>query len=200
MAGNGNNNLEALLDQLSDVTGDNDEVSVGEIQSAVGHRSFAPLLVVFGLIVLTPIGGIPGVPTIFGVVVILLAGQILIGRKSLWIPSVITERSFGADKLGKGIDKIRPVASWIDKVLKPRLTVLTKGAGVYGIAAACVLIALVLPPMELVPGAATLPAASIVLFALALMAHDGLLAALGYAALVGTIYLVVTQVPFGVLF
>ena len=197
MFGNGQKDLEDLLDDISEIADEKNEISVGTIQQCVGSRSFAPLLAVFGIIVLTPLGGIPGVPTTFGIVVILLAGQILIGRKSLWLPKVITERSFEGEKLHKGIEKIRPVAGWIDKILRPRLTVLTKGGAVYGIAAACVLLAFMFPPLELLPGAAAAPAGSIVLFALALMANDGLLAALGYAVIAVTLYLVTTKVPYG---
>ncbi|MEX2454080.1 MAG: exopolysaccharide biosynthesis protein [Rhodospirillaceae bacterium] len=199
MSANGSN-LENLLDDLSETSKASDEISVGDIQDAVGHRSFAPLLAAFALIVLTPVGGIPGVPTAFGGVVVLLAGQILIGRNSLWLPSFITERAVASEKLQAGIERIRFVASFVDRVLHPRLTVLADGWGTYGIATACIVLAGMLPLLEIVPGAAAVPAIAILMFALALMAKDGLVAAIGYAALFGTVYLVVIWVPFGAVF
>lgn len=187
--------LEDLLDDLVAASETADTVSVADIQQAVGRRSFAPLLASFGLMVLTPVGAIPGVPTAFGIVVILLAGQILIGRHSLWLPKVLTDRAVSADRLRGSAEKIRPVAARVDRVLRPRLALLTQGISAYAIAAACVLLALTLPPLEFIPTGAALPAAAITAFALALMTGDGLLAMLGYSVFLATLWLVATAVP-----
>ncbi len=52
-----------------------------EIVEAVGERSFGSILLLAGIITLTPlIGDIPGVPSIMGLIVFLIAIQLLIGR------------------------------------------------------------------------------------------------------------------------
>ena len=51
------------------------------------------------------------------------------------------------------------------------------------IAAACILLALTIPPLEMLPFASTLIAAVISLFGLALLANDGAMAVLGYLGL-----------------
>lgn len=192
--------LEDLLDELADAGRRSADVSVADIQDTVGHRSFAPLLAAFGLIVISPAGAIPGVPTVYGVIVILLAGQILIGRKSLWLPSFVTCRAIESEKLQSGTEKIRPIAARVDRILRPRWTFLTQGPALYAIAAACVLLAATLPPLELVPWGAAVPAFAITVFALALMASDGVVAAIGYAACLAVVYLVSTALPFDAIF
>lgn len=182
--------LEDVLDQIKQLGHGRGEVSVGDIQEKVAHRSFGPLLVVLGLIVLTPIGGLPGVPTLFGIVVLLVAGQLLLGRSQFWLPGFVTRRSVETERLHKGADKVRPVAKWIDKLLRPRLVALTEGPAVYAVAVACIALALMLPALELVPWGATAPALAITAFALALISNDGLLAALGYAATIASFYVV----------
>lgn len=169
-------------------------VTVDQVQEKVGRRSFGPLLLILGLIALTPIGGIPGVPTLFGLVVLLTAGQLLIGRRSFWLPAFITKRSIGAKRLKKAAKSAGPAARWVDTLLRPRLDMLTDDRGVYGIAVACVVLALTLPVLEVVPMAGFVPAAAITAFALALVARDGVLAIIGYAAAAVTLYLVVTTV------
>ena len=63
-----------------------DAASVADIQEVIGIRSFGSLLLAAGLIVLTPVGGIPAVPTAMAVVVVLVAGQLLVGLRSFWLP------------------------------------------------------------------------------------------------------------------
>ena len=193
-------NLEDLLDELSAASENTEEISVVDVQDTVGHRSFAPLLAAFGMIVMTPVGGIPGAPTIFGIIVILVAGQILIGQQSLWLPSVIRNRSIPADKLKAGTEKLRPIARRVDLVFRPRWTILTEGRALYAIALACVLLGFMLPPLEFIPMGAAVPAMAITVFALALMANDGLMAMLGYGVCLVAMYLLVSVVPFDAVF
>lgn len=186
--------LEDVLDEIGDVANGGGEVSIDDIQDAVGKRAFAPFLLIGGLIVLSPLGGIPGVPTIFAVIVLLTAGQMLLGRSSFWLPDIITRRSVEADKLAEALDKMRKPANWVDQLLRPRLRILTEGMASYGVALACVALAVMMPPLEAVPFAVAAPAAAITLFSLSLVANDGLLALLGYIATAGSIYVVTNYI------
>lgn len=192
MSGDSNSteNLEDVVSTLRDLADREDEVSISDVQDAVGRRSFAPFLLICGLIVMSPVGGIPGVPTIFAIIILLTAGQLLIGRKYFWLPNMLTERSVENEKLRKAADKLEKPARWIDKVIKPRLTFLAKGPATYAVAGACVALALAMPPLEALPFAVAAPAAAITLFGLALVAHDGVLAIIGYLATAGSIYVV----------
>jgi hypothetical protein len=71
-------------------------VSVGDVMTIIGDRSFGPLLLVPGLIGLSPIGAIPGVPGVMAVIVMIVASQILVGMDHAWLPSGLTRRSIEA--------------------------------------------------------------------------------------------------------
>lgn len=182
--------LEDVLDTLCALAKDEGEISVADVQRTVGKRSFAPFLLICGLIVLSPVGGIPLVPTLFAVIVLLTAGQLLLGRDSFWLPGAIRERSIDDDKLQRGVTKLRKPARITDTFLKPRLTFLARGPATYGVALACVALALFMPVLEAVPFAVAAPAAAITAFALALVAHDGLLVIFGSIATAASLYLI----------
>lgn len=186
-------NLEQMLERISQAEKhEGDQVSVGDVVSEVGRRSFAPLLLVAGIITVMPIvGDIPGVPTLMALFVLIVAGQLLFRREYFWLPDSLLERSVAQDKLDKALTWLRPPARFIDRFLKPRLTAFTHGAGTYAIAAACVVIALSMPPMEVVPFTANGAGLALTLFGLSLMANDGLLALLAFIATAVTLGFVI---------
>ena len=163
----------AELDEAADSNGA--KVSVEEIMEAVGRRSFGPLLVLSGLLGMTPIGVIPTAPTIIALITVLVAGQLLFGRKQFWLPQALLKLSVDAGKVKKAASVSKKPAAFIDKLIRPRLTVLTTAIADRFVAGVCVLIALCVPPLELVPFAAFIPAAAIFIFGLGLIARDGLL-------------------------
>jgi hypothetical protein len=168
--------LQELLDRIQGISQKDKDVSVGEIIEMVGDRSYGPLLLISGLITLAPIiGDIPGVPTILGAIVFLFSVQLLFGREHFWLPKFLLDRSVSGEKMNKGIEWLQKPASWIDKLLKPRLRLLVKDTAVYIIAFMCLMIASVMPIMELVPFSANAAGAALTVFGLALIARDGLL-------------------------
>jgi hypothetical protein len=190
-----NTQVQSLAEVVERITeaGDGDgPISVQEIVESVGQRSFGALLLVPGLIVLSPISGIPGVPTLGGIAVLLIAGQMLIGRESFWLPGFIVRRTITRERMGKGRGFLLPVARFVDRVIRPRLTRLTKAPFSYVIAATCVLIALVMPPLEAILFANVATAAAISAFGLSLVAHDGLLALVAFGFTGGAIGMAVT--------
>jgi hypothetical protein len=179
--------LGDLLDQVEDTARSEDPVSVEMILRAVGRRSFGPLLLLVGLVTLAPIiGDIPGVPTLMGVLLLLTAGQLLMGRDHIWLPQWILSRSVSRETLCKAIRAIRKPSRFVDRWLKPRLEPLTQGVGFYFVAAVCVLIAALLPFMELIPFSANGAGIALTAFGLAVLARDGLLALLALVVILGT--------------
>jgi hypothetical protein len=171
-------NLEEMLDRLGRIPANNDRIALGTVLATVGRRSFAPLLLVAGLIAFSPLSGIPGVPTLVALMVVLIAGQLFFKRRHFWLPQWLLRRQISTAKYEIGLKALRRPARFIDRFLRPRLTALTQDAGLYAIAVLCVLIAATMPPMELVPFAATSAGAALTVFALSLIAHDGLVALL----------------------
>jgi hypothetical protein len=174
--------LEALLDEAVDSAEDG-KVTIGSLLDAFGSRSFGSLVALFALIaIVPPVGAIPGVPTGMGVLIVLIAGQMLFGAKHPWIPQFLQKRGFRKEKVEKARDKAGKWARRIDKLIGPRLSWAAEGAA-ERIAAGCiVLVAALMPPLELLPLAAALPASAVLLFGLGLMARDGVLMLLGFTA------------------
>jgi hypothetical protein len=179
------NNLEALLDLLGKAGEGKERVTIEIMIEAAGRRSFGPLLLVPGLIALSPLSGIPGMPTTVGIMVLVLAGQLLLGRRHFWLPKWLLKRSVSKAKFERALRFLSPLARSIDRMIRPRLRRLTQDGAIYFISVMAILVALTLPPLEFVPFAATTAGAALTAFGLALIAHDGVLvviAALFYAA------------------
>jgi hypothetical protein len=183
--------LRQLLDRIADAAQNNDPVSVDAILQMAGRRSFGTLLLVAGIIILAPIiGDIPGVPTLMGMIVLLTGIQLLLNRKKLWLPRFLLQRSVKSEKLSRALEKLYPVARFIDRFLKPRLTLLIRGIMIYVISAICLGIAAVIPVMELIPFSANLAGLALTAFGLSLIARDGMLALIAFtftASIVGFI-------------
>lgn len=183
--------LTRLLDRIGEADRDEGRISLDAILDAVGRRSFGPFILLAGVVTLTPlVGDIPGIPTLMGVLVVLSAGQLLVGRNHVWLPDWLLNRSVPEEKLEKALEWMRKPAGWIDRILRPRLTALVQGAGVYVIATVSLLIALALPPMELVPFSANGGGLALTALGLALIAHDGLMALVALIVMAGTLTLV----------
>jgi len=168
--------LNDILDTLEEQSESNDELSVGGILDAFDGRTFGPLVLAIGLIAITPIGAIPFVPTTLAVLLLGVVGQTLAGLRHPWVPKQMRERSVGEDKIKAGIKKARPWAKRVDRVIKPRLTVLTEGPMRYVLAGLSLPLALTMPPLELVPFAVFIPGVGVVLLGLSQAAKDGALA------------------------
>lgn len=168
--------LSAILDQLAARAEGEQKVTGADIQSALGRRSFGPFLLVPALFELTPIGGIPGVPTLFASIIVIAAVQILFGKGHMWLPRFLRERRLRADRVTRAVDWLRPAAGWSDRLFRRRIAWLTQEPFVRVIAAICLVLAFTVPPLELLPFASSVPMAAIALFGLALVAEDGVLA------------------------
>ena len=176
------NDLTDILDDLDDLAGSEDEVSLGDVVDKIGQRGEGAFLALPGLVGATPIGGIPGVPTLLGVFVVLISAQFLIGKKGLWLPDMLKRRSVEDERITKSTKRLRGPAKWIDGHFGSRLQSLT-GTPAKKIAALLALIfGCLLPPLEVVPFAALIPFAVIALLGLALALSDGLLMLIAFLA------------------
>jgi hypothetical protein len=194
MAAGNAQDLEDLLDELEDVASTKGpKVSFGEVYHAIGERSFGPLLLIAGLLGMTPVSAVPGAPTALAVVTILVGGQLLVGRRTFWLPKRLLKLSAGADKLKKTVKVARRPAAFVDRLVRPRLVILTGGVADRIVALVCVLVAVAIPPLELLPLVAFIPATAIAAFGLGLIARDGVLILIAFLASVGTLGLLAKQ-------
>ena len=173
--------LTEVLDELDTTRRSEESVSVADAVHALGPRGFGPFLFIPALLEMTPIGSIPGVPTVIATFIALIAVQIVFGKSHLWVPGFVEHRTISSGRLASAIEAVRPVAARFDRWFRPRFPVLTGARAVRVAAAICLLLCLTVPPLEFVPLASTVPMAAIATFGFALMVHDGLLMALGFA-------------------
>ena len=189
--------LSDLLSTIDDLGDRQSQVSVHDIREAIGERSFGPFLLVPAVIEMSPIGGIPGLPTALAVIISLFAVQILFGAKHLWLPQFVEKRQIDGKTLKSAMDKMMPVARFVDRLLKPRLTWLTRAPWLQVAAAFTILLCCSVPPLELIPFASTAPMAAIALFGVSLMARDGLLTVIAGLVSLSAVWLVYTVVAGG---
>jgi hypothetical protein len=164
-----------ILDRLHDLGRQNLRVSVGEVVEAFGSRSYGPFLLVPPLLEESPLGAIPGVPTVTAAVVALFAVQIVLGREHMWLPGLIRNRSTGGERVVTAINSLRPLARWADRWFHGRLAWLTEGVAVRVAAALCLFLCLTVPPLEVLPWASSAPMLAIAAVGLALLVRDGAL-------------------------
>lgn len=180
--------LDAILDDLDNLSSRERAVSFDDVLDRVGSRGQGVTLLVPGLVGATPIGGIPGVPTVIGVLVALLSIQFLLGRSQLWVPDVIGRRSVSNDRLSDAVSRLRGPAGWIDRHFGHRLEALTGAVAERAAALLCLAFACLLPPLEIVPFAALIPFAAIALLGLALTLRDGALMLAAFAGSAAALY------------
>lgn len=196
----GLHSLEEMLATIQKICARNHgtKVSVGGIVEALGPRSFAPLVLTIGLIAVTPIDSIPTLPTTFGIIIFLTVGQMLLGRRSLWLPRIVSERAVNADRLKNALARLLPYARRVDRWLGPRFAAITRGGFLIAIGVCCAVLAALMPVLELVPLVSTIPALAFTAFGIALLLHDGLAALAGFALTAATLLLIfeLVKLPF----
>jgi hypothetical protein len=149
-----------------------ERVSVRDIIDSLGHRSFGFTLLIFALPNSLPILGIPGVSTITGLPLLLIALQMSLRHHRVYMPHWIAKQSLATDSFRNIIERVTPWIKRVEKLLKPRLDFLTHKAAEPWLGAVCVSLAalLILP----IPLGNLLPGLSILLIALGLIEKDGL--------------------------
>lgn len=176
--------LEDLLAQIATAAHhDQAVVTVGDILEAVGTRSFAPLLMLTGTLLVSPLSGIPLFPTTMALVVLLVSVQMLVGRRHFWLPRWLLRRNLRRQSLLRGLDWLQAPCAFIDRYLQPRLACLLGRSSQALIALLCLLIVVMMPIMELIPFSSSIAGVALCAFGLALVALDGLMVLLGYAVI-----------------
>jgi hypothetical protein len=182
-----------VLNRLDGLGESGDRISLADIQKCLGRDAFGPTLLVIGLLALSPVGDIPGAPTILSFMILWVAVQMAIGRNELSIPHFLARRSIKGSHLRKVVKVVRPSLRFLGYIIWSRLSFLTQGPFARAIAAICGMLALMLPPLEFVPFGATVPSSLITGFSIAIVARDGLLALVITGLLIGAGYYAFTQ-------
>ncbi|MFO7857051.1 MAG: exopolysaccharide biosynthesis protein [Paracoccaceae bacterium] len=157
-------------------------VSVGDVFEKLGARAHGPALLLLGVISLTPvIGGLPGVGFLVMTLMLMVSTHLLVSGGGFYLPRVLARRELDAEALEEGLRRVRPWGERLERVCRPRLSVLLRPAAVRLAAATCIALALTMLPLGLVPFAVAPPSFVIALFGLALVSRDGAVMAAAFA-------------------
>ncbi|WP_296595147.1 exopolysaccharide biosynthesis protein [Phenylobacterium sp.] len=167
--------LSAVLLEIAELSAP--RISVEELMQRFGGRAIGALLFVFGLACTLPLP--PGATTIFGLPLLLLAPQLVIGAAAPWLPERVKSRTLSVADLRKSLPKVIPTLQKVEAISKPRLALLFGAVGERLIGLVCTALALVL--ILPIPGGNILPAMAVSALSFALIQRDGLIALLGYA-------------------
>jgi hypothetical protein len=169
-------------------------IHVESVLTVLGARAFGPTLVVAGLFCVTPVGVVPGVPTMLAILVLVVSVQHVAGKNSLWLPDFILERELKTRRVSRSVELLRHVARPVDRVFRQRLTWLVDGGGARAVGLTTALMAVLIPPLEFVPFSVTIPALALTGFGLGILTRDGLLLLGTFLFVAGAFTLVAREV------
>lgn len=142
-----------------------------ELAAQLHSRAWGGLLLIFAAINVLPLP--PGTSMFFAIPLLLVSGQMVVGRTSPWFPRRIDRRGVSRQELQRLISKMEWFELRVERIFRPRIPVLTGPTAARIIGAICFLLGLIAAvPIPLFHVA---PAAAIVLFGVALIYRDGML-------------------------
>lgn len=171
--------LGELLEAMRPGEGDT-RVSVGDVLDRIGDHSFAAVILVPAIVLVSPISGIPGSPTIGALIVILVSLQALVGRRHLWLPGFLRHRGVSAKKMTKAINWLSKPAGWMDRNSSGRLKLLSSRALRPFAYAAVTVIAVSWPFLEILPFVTSFFAGAVAMMMFGVMTRDGIYLLAGY--------------------
>jgi hypothetical protein len=161
-----------------------DQVTIGWIIAQLGERSFGLFL-----LILAAIGVAPGLSAFVGVLLLIPAVQMILGRSYPTIPRFLAERQVPVAKLRSGIAKTTPLLRWLEKLIRPRWpTGIKTTKHIVGVIMLLLSISMIGP----VPFSQVIPALTMMLMALAYLEEDGLVLAI--ATVIAIASLIITAI------
>ena len=174
--------ISARLTALADEA-EGDAVTLDWILGQLHERAFGLFLLVLALPCCIPF--LYGVPQVVSLPLMFVAGQIVIGRKTPWLPKKLGARTVASDSLQSLSDRAGPWLKQIEAISRPRIGALTRAPIDRVVGAALVLFsASILTPLPLTN---TVPGFAVVVVAMGLLQRDGILVILG--TLLGTAWI-----------
>lgn len=170
-----------------------DGLSIGEILDRLDERAFGIIILILAIPCLVP--ALYGVPQIVGIPIILLAGQMLLGRHEPWLPASWLRRRISREWLGRMADFADKRMRWVERLSKPRLRLLAAGFGERLAAVMMILATLTI----ILPMTNSVPSLGLALMAAGLIQRDGLFVLLGEMIALGWVT-ALAVVAFGLAF
>ena len=151
---------------------------LGEVVSALGDRGYGLLILVLAAPSLLPIY-IPGLSAVVGIPLALIALQMALGLPRPWLPRKLLRRPFRRREFASLTNRVLPWIIRLERVLKPRLPMLTHPLAerLLGVIALVLAITLALP----IPFTGIPLGIALALIGAGLMERDGVVMLAGLA-------------------
>jgi hypothetical protein len=158
------------------VEGDGERVTFRDILTQLRHRAFGFTLLIFALPCCLPMP--PGIPTVCGIAIVIIALNLLAARQRLWLPNAIADKSVARADLQRVVQRAVPYLERLERICRPRLAIVTDtvGKALVGLVL-LVLGAIMILPIPFVGNIPPGIAATVI--AIGLTERDGLLVLLG---------------------
>ncbi|MBK1987507.1 exopolysaccharide biosynthesis protein [Sphaerospermopsis aphanizomenoides BCCUSP55] len=152
-------------------------LTLGDILRQTSERSFSLVIALLVLPFLFPMP--PGLTGPFGAACLLLSVQMLLGRRSPWLPKKIANYKFPRPFAQIILQNLRRVTKVLEKITRPRLTKIASHPLTWKINGFCIswLTILLISP---IPFTNPIPTIGILLLAVATIESDGLLICISY--------------------
>ena len=148
-----------------------ERLTVGDIVAVLRDRAFALLVVLLGLPNCLPMP--PPIPLLCGLLLALVALQLMLGRPAPWLPKALLRRSIKRTDVRRAVTRAVPILRRLERWSRPRVSVFETALGMRGMG--IVLLALALALIVAAPIVGQIPLGlAVCLVGLGLVERDGL--------------------------
>lgn len=140
------------------------------------------MLLLLALLIILPVGAVPGVSAFCSIVIFLIAVQALLGVQEIWFPQKLRNMRLPPALLQKIMLGTHKSAALLERISRPRMAFMTKN--VFRVCAILFMLLLALATLAagFVPFAPTILMLPVVLLGIGLSGSDGLMTLFGFAS------------------
>ncbi len=178
--------LSAALAEMADSMR-GESITVRELLEELGEQGMLMCSIFLIIPFLVPVS-IPGVSTVFGLVITLI-GVGVTANKVPRLPERLLDRQVATAPLAAAFEKGSRLLARLEQFVHPRLQALTRGARIARFNGLMLVLGglLLMVPFSFVPFSNTLPGLAILFLAVGMLQQDGAFVLLGYLAILATI-------------
>jgi hypothetical protein len=169
--------LSEILTEIADDPR-RDRIAIADLRDAMGDRAFGALLFVFAAPNTLPVNA-PGVSVVFGIPLLFLSLQLMLGFAVPWLPRALVQHTVTRARFARVMQYVVPWMRRAERFSRPRWPLLAMGFAerLIGFWCAVLSIVLILP----VPFGNMGPGIAVCVLAFALLERDGKATLTGFA-------------------
>jgi hypothetical protein len=154
---------------------DGERVSFGEILANLRQRAFGFAMLIFSLPCALRMP--PGIPTVCGAALAIIALNLILLRRKLWMPRTITQKSIARSDLRRIVDRLLPLLERLERICRPRFQVFTAPLArvLVGVVVLVLGVVMILP----IPLIGNMPPGAAAVIAVGITERDGVVVLVG---------------------